>query len=422
MKKLLTALLAAGMLLSLCACGQETEPIDEPPQEITLSLWVYPTKWLEPEALEAFLAAFTQGTQEPVCHVDVTYLEPETADATVRGAMESRMMPDLLLGNVKPLVTQFAREGMMAPLTDLCSGRGIYGKVLDACTGEDGGVYLAPLFINPYCMAFNPYLFEDAGTLKFADTQNHTWNTSEFFDAEIAMFSYGTTDFASLYCYGQNGDYATRAFVTNLYGGGLVNPDGTYTVSNEQNLKAFKKLVRYKGFRWDNTMLAEDASYLFSRGEYAATLCWSADMAREYETKFPVIPMSFPTKEGVMADLPGEVWGLSVFDCGNEHRLTAARRFISYLYGDAGGYAEFVKLSGYFSAREGFTLYADDETLAPYELLSAYIAPEPQDTENWLQMRTAWCELLATIADTEDITESGIKEAMAAFDLAANQK
>ena len=109
MKKLLTALLAAGMLLSLCACGQETEPIDEPPQEITLSLWVYPTKWLEPEALEAFLAAFTQGTQEPVCHVDVTYLEPETADATVRGAMESRMMPDLLLGNVKPLVTQFAR-------------------------------------------------------------------------------------------------------------------------------------------------------------------------------------------------------------------------------------------------------------------------------------------------------------------------
>lgn len=417
MKRFAAIILTVILLLCLCSCGEETAA----EEDVDLSLWIYPIgQWMDTSAVEGFLADFTE--LNPTIHIDVTYLNAETADATVRGAMEADMAPDLLLGNVKPLVTQFSREGMMADLSAICDGRGIYKNVLTACTGEDGSVYMAPLFINVYCMAFNQYLFEDAGVLKYADLDNHCWNSSDFFDAEIEMFDYGTTDFASIYCCGQNGDYGTRAFVSNLYGGGLVDENGNYALTNDQNLRALKKLVRYKGFRWDDTMLAEDAAYLFSRGEYAATLCWSADMARQYPANFPVIPMSFPTEDGSVGGLPGEVWGLSAFDNGSDSKLTAAYSLINYFYNFDDAYAEAVRISGYFSARTDFTLYAEDELLAPYEALSAYISPEPQGTDNWANMRTAWCEMLDTIANTEDIGESGIREAMEAFDAAANMK
>ena len=420
MKRFLSAVLAALLLFSLCACGQ-TAPVEEDVPQITeISLWVYPMRWLEQEAFAGFLAGYE--AKNPHTHITVTYLEEDTADATVRGAIETGMVPDLLLGNTKPLVTQFSRDGMMADLTGICDGRGIYDHVLSACTGKDGKVYLAPLFINVYCMAFNQYLFEDADVLEYADVENHCWNSSDFFDAEIEMFDYGTTDFASLYCSGQNGDYGTRAFVTSLYDGGLVDENGSYALTNDKNLRALKKLVRYKGFRWDDTMLAEDAAYLFARGEYAASLCWNVDMMREYSPSFPVIPMAFPTEDGSIAGLPGEIWGLSVFDNRDADRLSAAYSFVNYFYNFDEAYRELLKLSGYFSARTDFTLYADDPVMAPYEALSAYITPEPRGTDNWVQMRTAWCEMLSGIANTDDIGESGIREAMEAFDMAANSQ
>jgi len=420
MKKFLVLCLCSILLISLVSCGSQTSLPDIVSSDKTeLELWVYPDigQWADKESVEAFFDAFSEKYEDITVHI--TYLSADNADSVVRASMEADSMPDLLLGNVKPLVTEFSAEGYMLDLSDVVEGCGIYPAVLDICNASTDTIYLAPLCIDTYCMAFNQYDFEDGDVLKYADTENHSWNSSDFFDAEIDLFSYGTTNFASIYCGGQNGDQCTRTFVTGLYGGGLVTEDETqYALTSSENLRALKKLVRYKGFRWDDTMLADDSAYLFSLGQYSTTLYWNAELACKYTTDFPVVPMAYPTEDGSISGLPGEVWGFSVFDNGDAEKAYAAKELISYIYKDC--YREALKLSGYFSAIEGIKIYTGDPLMEAYEDLSVYIAPEPQHTPNWINMRTAWCDMLVSIGNTDDIDEAGIRAAMEAFDTASN--
>ena len=435
MKKVLSLLLSATMILSLTACGSkaeetvaateaakeaateaakeekaETEAAAETGAETTeISLWTYPIgKWGEQATVDELIASFNES--HPEIKVKVEYLTYTDGDDKVNTAIEGNTAPDIIMEGPERLVANWGAKGVMVDLSDLWTDEVVadtYASVEAACKDAFGAYYEYPLCMTAHCMAINRDIFEETGAWQYVDEETHTWTTENFLKAVQTLYDAGYTNVGAVFCGGQGGDQGTRALVNNLYGGTFTNAEHTeYTANSAENVKALETLVAQDGINFDPAIVGGDEINLFVQGVLQMAFCWN--IAQETNNAdvltFDAFPMAFPSDDGV-AELCGGIWGFGVFDNGDDAKIEAAKTFIKWACDE--NTEECVKASTYWSTRESMSnMYEGDEMKTEYGQFMQYMGDYYQVVPGWATARTEWWNMLQKVGAGEDIAAS----------------
>lgn len=397
-KRIITLILLLSLLITAAACGEKQAEKDPSKEAIpvTLTLWICPMgDWNNETAVDALLHDFTDDRFDVT--VDVKYLDEETADIDVSTAIECGECPDLLLGSLKQLQHAQRRGALAVDLGELCKGS-VYPAVKAACTDSEGLFYALPAVMDVTCMAINYEMFRDADALQYIDESSRSWTTENFFKAVKALKALDQApDVLALYCGGQNGDAGTRALVTNLYGGSFTDETHSrYTLNSEENINALTALQKQRGVIFDENIMAQDENILFAKEQLAISLYWNAES--EQPEEFTAFPMAYPTAEDD-AQMPGEVWGFSCFDNGDEVKVNAGKALLAYLTDKDTVYGKLVKLCGHYGVRS-YTGAATDDFSAFMPKMGSYDLYTP----GFAVARTEWYELLQRLGGGADVS------------------
>lgn len=391
--KRILCLVLALLTLCLAGCGKqaEPEPEEEVPEPIALQLWVYPVgEWADTAAVDRLINGFI-GTATDLS-VEVRVLD-EDGQATVSAAIEARQAPDLLFGTVAQLQHARRSGAVMADVTT-CA-RGAYTAVKESIAAQ-GTVFAAPLAMDVTAMAINYELFQNVGALQYIDEEHHTWTTEGFIAAmKTLAASKQVPQAAALYCGGQNSDQGTMALVTNLYGGSVTNvTHDRYILDEQSTLDALTLLKDMKGVAFDDKIVGSDENVLFLQQQLAMTFCW--DSRQTQPESFTAFPMAYPTdRENAL--LPGEVWGMSVLDNGDERRTEAALALVTYLCSPE-IYPQAAAMTGHYPVRPSDS--AEGDVWASF---TAHMAPYEASAPGWAVARSEWWQLLQRIGQGGDV-------------------
>ena len=423
MKKIIAMLLAAMMILGLCACGINVEQNNG--DDIQLTLWTYPIGgWGDQKTVEALVEGFEAAN--PGIKITVEYLDYTNGDTKVNAAIEGNVAPDIIMEGPERLVANWGAKGLMVDLSgmlDATDKSEINAAALNACYGTDGKVYEYPLVMTAHCMAINKTVFEAAGAMQYLNAETHTWNSVEdFFKAVDAVYAHTGKQVGSVYCQGQGGDQGTRALVTNLKGGTFTNAAHTeYTWNSAENIAALELLKSYtgKGIEFDASLVGGTEITEFYNGNLNMAFCWniaqqlnpnSANTGAEKTANGDeILFMAFPT-DAEKASLQGGIWGFGIFNNGNDAKIEAAKKFIKYMC-DSEKTADAVKAANYFAVRntaEGVDLsgiWADNAIMKEYNKLMPMLGDYYQVTTGWAEARTAWWNMLQAVGAGGNIAD-----------------
>ena len=464
-KKLLALLLALAMVLSLAACGgggnnkpannnpapsdtkepaEDNKTPDPAPAEPSggeasggeaaeITLWAYPVGgWGTEDNVKPLLEAFTAETG---INVKLEYLAYADGDDKVNTALTAGGAPDLILEGPERLVANWGANGYMVDLSDLIDDTDkseINAAALAACTNDDGAVYEYPMVITAHCMGINLDAFKAAGADQYLDLENHTWSTEDFINAVDALYAHFGDTVGAVYCKGQGGDQGTRALINNMYGGTFTNAEHTsYTWDDPKNVQAIEQLAGMDGIAFDASLEGGDEIALFYQGVLKMAFCWNIAQQLNPNTADTgegktvageeIVCMNFPSESAPV--LQGGIWGLGIFDNGDEARIEAAKKFVKYMC-DSEHTAEAAKISNFFAARsaaEGTdlsTIFDDNPTMMEYnKVILPNLGDYYQVTKGWAAARTAWWNTLQKIGNGEsaaDALAAGAAEANSA--------
>ena len=458
-KKLLALLLALAMVLSLAACGggnnkpanntpapsdtkepaEDNKTPDPAPAEPSggeaaeITLWAYPVGgWGTEDNVKPLLEAFTAETG---INVKLEYLAYADGDDKVNTALTAGGAPDLILEGPERLVANWGANGYMVDLSDLIDDTDkseINAAALAACTNDAGAVYEYPMVITAHCMGINLDAFKAAGADQYLDLENHTWSTEDFINAVDALYAHFGDTVGAVYCKGQGGDQGTRALINNMYGGTFTNAEHTsYTWDDPKNVQAIEQLAGMDGIAFDASLEGGDEIALFYQGVLKMAFCWNIAQQLNPNTADTgegktvageeIVCMNFPSESAPV--LQGGIWGLGIFDNGDEARIEAAKKFVKYMC-DSEHTAEAAKISNFFAARsaaEGTdlsTIFDDNPTMMEYnKVILPNLGDYYQVTTGWAAARTAWWNTLQKIGNGEsaaDALAAGAAEANSA--------
>ena len=447
-KKLLALLLALAMVLSLAACGggnnkpanntpapsdtkepaEDNKTPDPAPAEPSggeaaeITLWAYPVGgWGTEDNVKPLLEAFTAETG---INVKLEYLAYADGDDKVNTALTAGGAPDLILEGPERLVANWGANGYMVDLSDLIDDTDkseINAAALAACTNDDGAVYEYPMVITAHCMGINLDAFKAAGADQYLDLENHTWSTEDFINAVDALYAHFGDTVGAVYCKGQGGDQGTRALINNMYGGTFTNAEHTsYTWDDPKNVQAIEQLAGMDGIAFDASLEGGDEIALFYQGALKMAFCWNIAQQLNPNTADTgegktvageeIVCMNFPSESAPV--LQGGIWGLGIFDNGDEARIEAAKKFVKYMC-DSEHTAEAAKISNFFAARsaaEGTdlsTIFDDNPTMMEYnKVILPNLGDYYQVTTGWAAARTAWWNTLQKIGNGESAADA----------------
>ena len=447
-KKLLALLLALAMVLSLAACGggnnkpanntpapsdtkepaEDNKTPDPAPAEPSggeaaeITLWAYPVGgWGTEDNVKPLLEAFTAETG---INVKLEYLAYADGDDKVNTALTAGGAPDLILEGPERLVANWGANGYMVDLSDLIDDTDkseINAAALAACTNDDGAVYEYPMVITAHCMGINLDAFKAAGADQYLDLENHTWSTEDFINAVDALYAHFGDTVGAVYCKGQGGDQGTRALINNMYGGTFTNAEHTsYTWDDPKNVQAIEQLAGMDGIAFDASLEGGDEIALFYQGVLKMAFCWNIAQQLNPNTADTgegktvageeIVCMNCPSESAPV--LQGGIWGLGIFDNGDEARIEAAKKFVKYMC-DSEHTAEAAKISNFFAARsaaEGTdlsTIFDDNPTMMEYnKVILPNLGDYYQVTTGWAAARTAWWNTLQKIGNGESAADA----------------
>ena len=447
-KKLLALLLALAMVLSLAACGggnnkpanntpapsdtkepaEDNKTPDPAPAEPSggeaaeITLWAYPVGgWGTEDNVKPLLEAFTAETG---INVKLEYLAYADGDDKVNTALTAGGAPDLILEGPERLVANWGANGYMVDLSDLIDDTDkseINAAALAACTNDDGAVYEYPMVITAHCMGINLDAFKAAGADQYLDLENHTWSTEDFINAVDALYAHFGDTVGAVYCKGQGGDQGTRALINNMYGGTFTNAEHTsYTWDDPKNVQAIEQLAGMDGIAFDASLEGGDEIALFYQGVLKMAFCWNIAQQLNPNTADTgegktvageeIVCMNFPSESAPV--LQGGIWGLGIFDNGDEARIEAAKKFVKYMC-DSEHTAEAAKISNFFAARsaaEGTdlsTIFDDNPIMMDYnKVILPNLGDYYQVTTGWAAARTAWWNTLQKIGNGESAADA----------------
>ena len=431
MKKLIAMLLALVMVVGLCACtvekapettaaAQGNTPADTTPaaENVEISLWTYPIgNWVDEATVASLIADF--NAVYPNITVKVEYLDYTNGDDKVNTAIEGNQAPDIIMEGPERLIAGWGSKGLLVDLSDLVPA-GTYESVAATCTSANGEMYELPVCMITHCMAINRDVFEAAGALQYLNEETRTWNSVEdFFKAVQAVYDAGHEYVGTVYCGGQGGDQGTRALVTNLGGGTYANAEHTaYTYASVENATALSLLKAQDGITFDPSIVASDEITQFVNGTFQMAFCWniSQEVNNADALAFDVLPMAFPSDS--TPSLQGGIWGFGVFNNGDDARIEAAKTFIKFMTESDEQYFKAVKASTFAPCRE-LANSADLNPLLPeYTLVAPMMGDYYQITENWIDARTEWWNMLQRVDDTDGSVDAILAEMQLAQDAA----
>ena len=372
MKKLLSIILAAAMVLALLAgCGSKTgeeskapdptkepapqqseqapEPAGKPLEGQTVKVAALSSGYIDayPEMWAEVCAAFEEETGAKVELV----LEKNLEDV-IGPSMQGGDYPDAVLcatGRKAGLTEQFIKDKLIADITDVLSMNvpGEDKKVSDKLLGGfvdttltnpygDGKTYLAPMFYSPCGLFYNAGLFAEKGWT-VPTTWDEMWALGDKAKAEgIDLFTYPTTG------------YFDTFFPTLLYSAG--GPE------------FFNKAMNYAEGVWDTPEAKQCFDVMTKLAGYTAKVTVAQANDQDFtqnqqlilDNKALFIPngtwlvpemAEAPRADGFewgMCAVPGGGSGTSASYCWMEQawipaqapNLDAAKQFVAFLYSD----------------------------------------------------------------------------------------
>ena len=421
MKKIIAMLLAAMMILGLCACT-----VEDTSDQVEITLWTYPIGgWGDQNTVNELIKGFEAAN--PGIKVKVEYLTYDNGDDKVNTAIEGGQAPDIIMEGPERLVANWGAKGLMVDLSDMIDATDkaeINAAALKACYTADGSkCYEYPLVMTAHCMAINKTVFEAAGAMEHINAETHTWKSvNDFFAAVDKVFAHTNKAVGAVYCAGQGGDQGTRALVTNLKGGTFTNAAHTeYTWNSAENIAALELLKGYqgKGIEFDASLAGGDEIKQFYQGNLNMAFCWNIAQqlnpnsantgAEKTASGDEILFLAFPSDSTPL--LQGGIWGFGIFDNKDAAKIEASKKFIKYMC-DSAKTADAVKAANYFAVRdkaEGTDLsniWADNAIMAEYNKLMPMLGDYYQVTTNWAAARTAWWNMLQDVGEGEDIAKT----------------
>ena len=424
MKKILVILISLLMLFSLAACnaggGNEGGSGDGDVTEITL--WTYPIGgWGDGATVDGLIAKFEEAN--PGIKVAVEYLAYADGDDKVNTAIEGGEAPDLIMEGPERLVANWGAKGLMVDLSDIMTMKSALNPAtLAAATYTNGEIYEYPVCMTAHCMAVNltklKAACEAAGVelSEVIDVNSHTWTTDQFLKAVELLYNFDpATTVAAVFCGGQGGDQGTRAIINNLYGGTFTNAEHTkYTADSAENIKALETLRNTPGIVYDPAIVGGDEINLFRQGQLQMAFCWNIGAHLNTDTApvgqtidgDEIVFMAFPAQVANQAKLCGGIWGFGIFNNGDEAKIEAAKKFISY-FCEGDGTADAVAASNFFAVRDVNVTYANGaDVMREYNKLMPLLGDYYQVAPNWAEARTAWWNMLQKVGAGEDVAEA----------------
>ena len=428
MKRLFKVLLACLLVISLAACANNNggEQGGEPENVVTeITLWTYPIGgWGNEETVNALMNKFQEAN--PDVKVTVEYLDYQSGDDQVNTAIEGGEAPDLIMEGPERLVANWGAKGLMVNLADVVTNKGALNpSTLAASTYTNGEIYEFPVCMTAHCMAVNLTKLQaacDAAGIQLSevlDVDSHTWTTDGFLKAVEVLNAFDpATTVAAIYCGGQGGDQGTRAIINNMYGGTFTNPEHTkYTADSPENIKALETLYATPGIVFDPAIVGGDEITLFRQGQLQMAFCWNiaqqlnSDNAPAEKTNDgdDILFMAFPAQVANQSKLCGGIWGFGIFNNGDDAKVAAAKKFISY-FCEGDGTADAVAASTYFPVRDVNVTYANGvEIMKEYNKLMPMLGDYYQVAPNWAEARTAWWNMLQKVGTGANVAEA-VKE------------
>lgn len=390
---------AVTLALALSApLAAQTKPVE-------ITWWDYPNFSTLDGELGKYEKLLIQAFQAkyPNVKVNVEMLSFNGGPEKVNVAIASNSAPDVIF-DYPGRITDYARQGLMADLTDLFSAADLKDfnpTILEACK-LNGRVVQYPFNVANFMIAVNKTMFQEAGLANLLplNRPDRLWTTDEFTAALKAIHA-KRPDVAPFifYCKTNQGDQGTRTMAINLFGGDVMNAAMTEYTLNQPGTVKYLDWVR-KGINegWipkgGEAMTSGDAIDSFLQGKAAFTILYSNVLrntnADKKTVKFEEAFLPWPTPAGVKPRLDTYIGSIGVFDNGNKDKVAAAKKFVDFLINDPVWGPKNLASTGGFSARASAkSPYADPEATFAAGMVK-YTGRYYNTVKGFVAMRTYW--------------------------------
>ena len=413
-KKLLAALLAGLMSMSLLSCGKKTtseDPKGNDSAKTQITWWAFPTftqensndavgTW-EQKIIDAF------ENENPDITVKLETIDFTSGAEKITTAIEAGTMADVLF-DAPGRIISYGKSGKLVELNDMFTDEFVKDvnndTLLQACKAGDKA-YMYPISSGPFFMAFNKEMLKEAGVL---DLVKDGWKTDDFVKVLEALKAKNYNP-GSVFANGQGGDQGPRAFFANLYSSRITDDSlSKYTTNDDKSVKSMtliQNLIKdgllMNGSQYDGSADIQN----FANGQTAFTILWSSaqpgTQAKLLESsKVDYLEVPFPSEDGV-PELEYLVNGFCVFNNGDDAKIEASKKFIQFICDNKEWGPKNVVRTGAFPVRTSFGELYDDERMKEIGSWSQYYTTYYNTINGFAEMRTLWFPMVQAISNGE---------------------
>ncbi len=384
-------------LLLVFSCSQQNE-------QTTITWWSFPTfgndSSFEKELIEAFEKKYPNIT------VEFELISFEDGPSKIEAAIASKTGPDFTYDSPGRIISWGNRD-LLVPLNDIIEPvkDTLATGPLSASKDEKGNYYMYPIHSGGFTMAFNKNLLEDLGLLEMLpyNREGRVWSLDEYESLLRALkekLPPGKVP-AVFYAKSAAGDQGTRAFMVNLYGDApLMNNSLTeYTFNSANAIKNAKwlQMAVQDGLMLNgSTLQSGNAIDMYCASTSASTILFSLQLEKINKDKinyngeyFESIYMPFPnnTEQPVLEFIVG---GPCIFDNGDNKKIEAAKKFITFMAQDEVYAPKLINATGLFPVSSNISVNLS----TPEEEWNAqavkYFGAYYNSTPNFATMRQLW--------------------------------
>lgn len=380
-------------------------------KKVEITFWNYPNfEVIDNKAgkyEEQIVAAFNE--KYPDIKVNVEMISFNGGPEKINAAIASKTQPDVVF-DFPGRIIEYGRQGVLAPLDDMLkdNDKTDIPEIILNASSLGGTLYMYPFNTTPNLMAFNKTMLEELGLLDMLPLNNpdRSWTVDDYTKLLKAIKEKAPKDVTPVVFYSKTnqGDQATRALVSNLYGGKTISDDSSEYLLNSSEAvkgmewvqKGIKDGIILKG---GEAMISGDAIDMYLQGKAASTIIYSPVLKKTSEAKkttpFDDVYVPFPAPE--KPQLEAFIGGFGVFDKGDSAKVEASKKFVDFIANDPEWGKKNVLSTGAFSVRSSITNLYDDEESKYAEHMIQYLGTYYNAVPGFAEMRTFWFPALQNI-------------------------
>lgn len=414
--------------------GSEAFPSEEGKrgeEDIEITWWSTPTIAQNDGAQAGtfereLIAAFEK--KYPNIKVNLDTIDFTSGPEKLTAAIEAGTVCDILF-DAPGRIISYGKAGKLVDLNDMFTDelkKDIDNEALLSSCRSNDNYYMYPLSTAAFTMAFNKDYLEKAGAMDLLDLEGDRTLTTENFEKILEKLHDAGYKGGTVFCSGQGGDQGTRAFISNLYGSQITNPELTeYTINDENGVKALSTVKEWvdKGYMVNGSAYngGEDIDQ-FASGNTAFTTLWGPGLEATNAKKLKdgnvtAVSTCIPSESGTPA-LEYLVNGFCIFDKQDDARAEAAKKFVDFACNDSEWGSKTIVQTGVFPVRNSIgDLYPGNNEMSYYAGLNKYFSPYYNTIDGFAEMRPYWFSMLQAVLNGD----SNPKEALDDFVKKSNE-